>query len=289
MIRFHHYLYSLEWHIMHIWITSLINACQRYSFPQVYRLYQMEEAFVLKSLEQGANEQGKPYGQDYVRYLTESPEELARFISSLHITWSAFYRNPLTFSALDQVVFPMLADRTKNSTRDIRIWSAACAAGEEPYTVAMLLSQHEGPGKPSFRIFASDISEREIDTARKGSYSAGSLENLPVKFVQSCFRQSGNRYTLMEEYIRRVDFSVFDLLSPLQSCPQSSIYGDFDLIFCANLLFYYRTESRIIIMEKINSCLARDGYIVTGDSEREIVKRFGFREVIPYTAIYKKR
>lgn len=274
---------------MHIWTISLINACQRYAIPQVYRLYQMEAAFVLKSLGQGSVEQGNQDVADYVRRLTESPEKLAEFISSLHITWSAFYRTPLTFAALDQVVFPMLADRTKNSTRDIRIWSAACAAGEEPYTVAMLLSQYEGAGKPTFRIFASDISEREIDAARKGSYPATSLENLPVKFVQSCFRQSGNRYTIMEEYIRQVDFSVFDLLSPIQSCPQSSIYGDFDLIFCANLLFYYRTESRIIIMEKINSCLARDGYIVTGDSEREIVKRFGFKEVIPYTSIFKKR
>ena len=88
----------------------------------------------------------------------------------------------------------------------------------------------------------------------------------------------------------RVSFSVHDLLDDGSSCPPASIYGEFDLVFCSNVLFYYRPELRQSILNKLRSCLRPDGYLVTGEAERDVVARVGgFRGVVPATTVYKKR
>jgi chemotaxis methyl-accepting protein methylase len=88
----------------------------------------------------------------------------------------------------------------------------------------------------------------------------------------------------------RVSFSVYDLLDERSSCPPASIYGEFDLAFCSNLLFYYRPDIRRSILNQLELCLTPDGYLVTDEAEREIVARHkGFRAVVPGATVFRKR
>ena len=87
----------------------------------------------------------------------------------------------------------------------------------------------------------------------------------------------------------RIDFSVHNLLDAHSSCPPTSIYGEFDLIMCSNLLFYYRPAVRQFILNKFHRCLSSKGYLVTGEAEREIVsKTEGFRAAMPPAAVFQK-
>jgi chemotaxis methyl-accepting protein methylase len=80
---------------------------------------------------------------------------------------------------------------------------------------------------------------------------------------------------------------VFDLFSEQLSCPPASIFGDFDLMVCANLLFYYKNEDRKIILKKAGKCLAKGGFIITGETERDILIRHNYHEVFPQSAIFQ--
>lgn len=203
--------------------------------------------------------------------------------------YSEFFRNSLTFAVLERIVLPSLVLKKKNSGRkEIRIWSAACAGGQEAYSVAILLEElkNQGGENPACRIFATDISETRIEEAREGLFSSESLNNVGLKRLNSCFIRQGPRYIVRPELKKYIDFSVFDLLGdPI--CPSASIFGDFDIIFCCNLLIYYKPEPRKTILDKIAGTLAAGGYIVTDETEREILIGNGCREIVPHAGIFK--
>ncbi|MEI7664139.1 MAG: CheR family methyltransferase, partial [Bacteroidota bacterium] len=105
--------------------------------------------------------------------------------------------------------------------------------------------------------------------------------------IQQWFTKEGDVFKIKPELKECLDFSVFDLFSDRLSSPPASIFGDFDLVFCANLLFYYKPEFRAFILAKMEKCLANGGYLVTGETEREILTRYGYREVFPQSAIFR--
>jgi chemotaxis methyl-accepting protein methylase len=109
------------------------------------------------------------------------------------------------------------------------------------------------------------------------------------KQLEKWFVQTGNSWSVIPELKKHIKFSVFDLLSKQYSSPPESIYGDFDLVLCANVLFYYKPEAQKIIMDKIRESLADDGLLITGEAEREILKTGKFKEVFPQSAIFRKK
>jgi chemotaxis protein methyltransferase CheR len=86
-----------------------------------------------------------------------------------------------------------------------------------------------------------------------------------------------------------IDFSVFDLLSGQFSCPPASIFGEFDIVVCANMLFYYKNKYRQAILEKTGNCMANAGYLVTGETERQILIDHNYSEAFPQSAIFRKK
>ena len=90
-----------------------------------------------------------------------------------------------------------------------------------------------------------------------------------MKRAKQWFRKHYETYSVVKKLKKNIDFSVFDLFDDHLSCPPESIFGDFDIVFCANLLFYYKPEFRKIILEKTCNSLAKGGYLITGESERE--------------------
>ena len=249
-----------------------------------------DEDFLVKSLDKRLAETGHKTLQASCAFLREKPAEGELLFSSLGISYSEFFRNPLTFSVLEQLVLPALISELKRTGRkELRVWSAGCAAGQEAYSLAILLAELAAQRENSFpfRIFATDSSETGLAAARTGGYDGAALKNVRLEHLDKYFLQQGGAYALKSEIKNHVDFSAYDLVADKLVCPPDSIYGDFDLVFCGNLLFYYRPEIRRELLFKIYDCLTPGGYLATGEAEREIVVQSGFRAIFPPAPVFK--
>lgn len=228
---------------------------------------------------------------EYLQYIEKNPDESVNLSSVLNVCYSEFFRNPLTFSVLEKIIIPNLHLRNKIIKRkEIRVWSAACAAGQEAYSIAILLEEFKALSgeKFDYRIFATDISEEQINLAKKGQYSETSIGNLSLARINSWFtKKKGNR-EVIPEIKQNIDFSVFDLFCKDGICPPASIYGDFDLVFCSNVLFYYDEDSRKKIVSKAGHCLKPEGFLITGEAERNILMNLNYHEVFSQSAIFQK-
>jgi chemotaxis methyl-accepting protein methylase len=253
---------------------------------------QYDETFLLNSANRRFSETNCASIEDYLELLENSELERMTYFDNLQIGYSTFFRNALTFDTLEKIILPELVSNVrKNNTKDLRIWSAACAAGQEAYSIAMLIEEEMAcseKGKCNCLIFATDRDEEQIETARRGQYARHALENIKLKQLDKWFIKYGNTYFIKPELKVNINFSVFDLFDKNYSSPPSSIFGHFDLIFCANLLFYYKENHRRTILDKITGAMSDNGYLVTGETERDILKKLHFREIYPHSAIFRK-
>lgn len=251
-----------------------------------------EESFLVKTLEKRLSSTSLNSLGAYSEYLSVSVAEAESLIRSLTISYSEFFRNPLTYALLEQLILPVLLDEKEKSGRsEIRVWSSACAAGQEPYSIAMLLDELTAArgSANSYRIFATDISDADLVLANRGVYDYGAVRNLRVKHLRDFLTRSGDSYTIIPHLRLQVDFSRYDLLDEHSGSPPASIFGDFDLVLCSNLLFYYKREIRAIILDKVYRSLSPNGYLVTGEAERDMIAgRKGLRAVAPPAAIFQK-
>ncbi|MDD4712730.1 MAG: protein-glutamate O-methyltransferase CheR [Bacteroidales bacterium] len=251
-----------------------------------------EEDFLIRSLDKRLIATNTHSYKAYSDYLRADKKEIDFLANSLHISYSEFFRNPLTFSILEYLVLPSLLEKKKlGKEKEIRVWSAACASGQETYSFAMILDEimDDFPTKFSYRIFATDINEKELSKARIGAYYPAALNNVTYKRFKKYFTKQDETYIIVPRLMENIDFSVFNLLTEKEDCPPVSIYGNFDFIFCSNVLFYYNTESQSCILERLSNSLAPGGLLITGDTERNIVKEHHFSEVYVGSGIFKKK
>jgi chemotaxis protein methyltransferase CheR len=249
-----------------------------------------DETFLNKSLLRRMKDTLHETEATYYSYLEQNYIESDMLLNSLQISYTEFFRNALTFSVLEKLIIPsIILNKSTSSRNEIRVWSAACATGQETYSLAMLL--HELINCPSrknnFRIFATDQSEIQINEAQSGQYHGTALNCLSLKRANHWFTKSGETYAVKPELKENIEFSVFDLLNETYSCPPTSIFGDFDIIVCANILFYYNPEFQNKIIKKIRNCLSDTGYLITGETERDLLIQSGFHEVYPLSAIFR--
>lgn len=250
-----------------------------------------DAGFLRNALDKGMLASGLTTVAAYGGYLLAHRLEAEAFCRSLCIDHSEFFRNPLTFALLEGRILPaLLAAKMQSGRSEIRIWSAACAAGQEAWSVAMLMDALTRDGSPpqAYRIFASDLSEPGLVRARAGVFSAEALGNVRMRHLRECFIRHGESFEIAPRLRTRVDFSAYDLLDAESSSPAASIYGDFDLILCCNLLFYYRPAMQQRILDKLCRALAPGGYLVTGEAERDRVARQpGLSAVHAHTAVFQ--
>jgi len=248
----------------------------------------LDETFLSRSLKKRIQATGCETINKYSTILGKDAAERSVFINSLNIGYSEFFRNPLTFAVLEQIILPQIISKMKtNSRKEIRIWSAACAKGQEPYSMAMLMSemsQMNGPFK--FRVFATDRSESFVKAAAEGKFTENELGGLSLKRIEKYFLKKGTHYFVTQKLKKEIDFSVFNLFRKNLSCPTASIFGDFDIVICANLLFYYKLEFQRTILEKAVKCLAAGGIVIAGESEREILLQNNFKELFDKSSIF---
>jgi chemotaxis methyl-accepting protein methylase len=252
-----------------------------------------DDGFLVKSIEKCSKARACESNAIYVGRLKTDRTEAEIFVRSLRVSYSEFFRNPLAFALLEQVVLPSLIESVRKSQRgELRVWSAGCATGQEAWSMAILLDEMTRPPDPpiSCRILATDVSEDDLETARAGSYSTEAVGNVRARQLHEFFSQQGSMYAIASSQLRdRVAFSVFDLLDPQSRSPAASIYGGFDLILCCNVLLYYRPAAQGFILDKLRRCLAPSGYLVVGETERSIVESAGgFRAVAPPATVFQQ-
>jgi len=158
----------------------------------------------------------------------------------------------------------------------VRIWSAGCASGQEAYSVAMLLNELSASDTQEiiFRIIATDTNPAELEAGRQGIYSGSALQNVNLRRLGRYFdKLKSDTYQLNSHIREMVDFSQYDLLDVNISSPPAAIFGDFDLILCCNLLIYYGLEARRRIITRLQQGLVGNGYLVTGETEKDMLNK----------------
>lgn len=228
---------------------------------------------------------------EYHHLLKISQEESEIFLHELQNSYSEFFRNPLTFSVLEKLILPGLLMRTDgDKSVETRIWSAACASGQEAYSIALLIEELKVQSQQNFscRIFATDALQTQIDLAKEGEFSESQLGNVKNIQLKKWFKKGANSFRVKPEIQKYLDFSVFNLFCKSLCCPTSSIFGDFDIVFCANILFYYNEESRNEILNKVTKCIRNDGYLIVDEVEREYLIASNYVEVYPLSCIFKR-
>jgi len=198
----------------------------------------------------------------YYEFLCKHQHEVDNLIDTLTINVSHFFRNAITFEYLRKILLPdLILKKTNSNHNQIRIWSAGCSNGEEPYSAGILL--HELLSKEELpiqlKIFATDIDEKALKEANKGLYSTNSLQNVKLGILNKYFTAKEHQYEINPELREMVDFSYYDLLDKKSYVPNESIFGGFDLVFCRNVLIYFNPEYQKIIFNKLYRSLNNNG------------------------------
>ena len=206
---------------------------------------------------------------------------LTKLIDSLTTNHTSFFREQAHFDFLLNPVFPQW-----QCDRSMRIWSAACSTGEEPYTIALVAQEFfskAGHGAP--HILASDISTHALDIARKATYQANRLQDVFAPWLRKhLLRGEGEWegwYRMRPEIVNIVEFRRINLVQPF---PQ---LGLFDVIFCRNVMIYFSLQTQSQLVSRLAACLHPGGYLFVGHSETLTGIQHGLQHVQP--AIYRKR
>jgi len=229
----------------------------------------------------------------YFHYLQENPDELDNLLDVLTINVSRFFRDTLAFEYIVDRVLPAIIHPKKGTTdRSLRIWSAGCAMGEEPYSIAILI--HEFLEKESLdfqvNIFATDIDGKILKKAQKATYPFESIKNVKYRLLKKYFTAKGKSFQLIPKIRDLVSFSAYDLLDKKSYAPPESIFGSFDMVLCRNVLIYFNMEYQDLIFDKLYRSLAKNGYLVLGEAEIPPIKdQRRFKKVNECCHIYQKR
>ncbi len=195
--------------------------------------------------------------REYLALLDSHPEEYQRLIDDLTIKVSGFFRSPYTYQQVELLVLPQMVRR-----KGLKIWSAACARGEEPYSLAMMLAEFTGRRwqDRDSPIYATDISTTALASAQHGIYQ--NIEGVPVNLRAGYFHRQGEDYRVTSDLRHMVSFQRFDLLSKT-----SPPFAPADCIFCCNTLIYMQKPLQARVLRMLYDSLTNPGYLVLGDAE----------------------
>ena len=216
--------------------------------------------------------------ENYLGLLKTDSQEADRLVDLLFIKHSQFFRNSLTFEILENIVLPQIVnDKINRKEKHIRIWSAGCADGQEPYSLAMLINEVCLSEKYEFvvDIFGTDLSRAALQCAKKGWYFSENMDHVKYFYLNKYFIKKQDRFEICKQIKDLVNFSLYDLLEKKTIAPPACIYAGFDLIMCGNLLMYYNETTQKFILNKLYRALNNRGWLVVGESEASAVKNFG--------------
>ena len=201
---------------------------------------------------------------DYVRALAahQLAGEWENLVPLVTIKESYFFRAPQQFEAIRQQVLPVLV-RARAASRHLRIWSAACARGEEPATLAMLLAEEPSLAGWSWRIVATDLDEEALAGARQGLYGERAVSQVPPHLLERWFKRRGKLYELDAALRSHIDYRPVNLAHAPFALP----FAECDLVLMRNVLIYFRRTLQRWVISQVGSLLAPEGFLFLGASE----------------------
>jgi chemotaxis protein methyltransferase CheR len=177
---------------------------------------------------------------------------------------SLFFRDVKPFEELRNFILPTLAEK-RGAAKILRFWSAACSTGQEPYSLAMLLQDEPRVAGWRTQITATDLSSQVIARAAAGKFSHFEVQRgLPAKYLVKHFKRSGEEWEIGQPLREMITWKVFNLLD------DPAPLGNFDVIFCRNVLIYFDQETKGRVLARLAKSLAKDGYLMLGSAETTI-------------------
>ncbi len=215
------------------------------------------------------------FGVELLRLVRSSNVEYDNMLERLLTQETRFMRYPGLFSAFEQHVLPeMHVRKFWDKERTMRIWSAGCASGEEPYSIALSIREAAGAGTElDASIMATDISRDALERADRGVYAERVLENLSQQQIASYFTRRGDGYHVKPALREMVKFAPMNLAEPVY-------LGRFDCIFCMNVLIYFGVELRHKLIRRFYDALEPGGYLFLGHAESAASASVKFKQTI---------
>jgi chemotaxis protein methyltransferase CheR len=220
--------------------------------------------------------------EGYLECLRSDEDELDALLATLSIHVSQFFRNPDTFQSLESQILPDLYRQAKAAGRqELLLWSAGCAGGEEPYSLALLMDEF-GPADLQVKILATDISQPVLATAREGLFESSRLTDVPAPVLQKYFRPENGSYRLIERIREMVVFKQHNIMT-------ATDFPAADLILCRNVLIYFSRDEQDRIFSRFAQALSDFGALVLGRSETiSGAARQLFQAEFPVERIYRR-
>lgn len=214
-------------------------------------------------------------------------------LQRITIKESSLFRGPAQFAALCDEIIP---ERIAAGRDELRIWSAGCARGEEPATLAVCLAECKIPSGIRTRIFATDVDREAMAQGMRAEFSARAVRRLPEELLARYFTHENSQYRLQKQRVPEIEFSYFNLVD----IPFPQEWRDFDVIFLRNVLIYFRESVLVEVIGAVTASLAEGGYLFVGPSEslwsidsglsrRSFSNCFAYRKHAPDSEIERSR
>ena len=199
--------------------------------------------------------------KSYYSTITTDKEELKNFLDSITTNLTRFFRNQPHFDALEKHVVPELINNIKKSGGGnvIKLWSAGCSTGEEPYTIAMLLTEILPPSW-RFEILASDLSLKCLMTAKEGLYGDSRIDGIPPHYLTKYFDKVAGGYLIKPEIKSKINFDYHNLKN-------ESGHRGFDIVFCRNVIIYFDEAAQTAVINRFWDAMAPKSFLFIGHSE----------------------
>jgi chemotaxis protein methyltransferase CheR len=224
----------------------------------------------------------------FLQYDSDRRQEMGKLFEVITTNETSFFRNPPQIQVFQDTILPgLLAELRKKGRRRLRIWSAGCSTGEEPYTLAICIHRALGNELPLWdvRITANDLSARVVDAAKNGVYSSYALRTTPKDVIDQYFTQEERLFRIRPDVQRLVSFGQINL----NERAQLKLVERSEVVFCRNVIIYFDEDMKRRVINAFYDNLVPDGYLFIGHSEslHNITRAFK-PEHHPGTIIYKK-
>jgi two-component system, chemotaxis family, CheB/CheR fusion protein len=210
---------------------------------------------------------------DYMDYLEVHPEEFAALFNTILINVTSFFRDESAWEVMARDVIPELLER-KTAGSQLRVWSAGCASGEEPYTLAIILAELLGPEeyRERVKIYATDVDDEALAKARQATYTEREVAGVPPKLLEKYFERNESNFIFRKDLRRQVVFGRHDLI---QDAPISRV----DILVCRNSLMYFNAETQSRILARFHFALNEGGILFLGRAETLLTHASTFQPI----------
>lgn len=263
--------------------TREFNQLAQYIY-NAYGIYLRPEKkeLLIARLHRILDEQGFKSYEEYYKYILSDPKGQITLVNQITTNYTYFMREAQHFNYFKEVVLPFWKRNIKDG--DLRVWCAACATGEEAYTLAIMIQEVFGIEKERWdtKLLATDLSEKALEKAKAGIYENERMKEIPSTWRRRYFKKIDPLHCIVHESLKEeIVYRPFNLMTP-----QFPFKRKFHVIFCRNVMIYFDESKRQQLLQKLYDGLEEGGYLFIGQSESINVSLYGFKYIMP--AVYQK-